>query len=157
MKLNVGCGSDVREGYVNIDLNSKDSRVVLGDVSDLSEYEDESVDEVLALDIVEHFPLKEVEGVLGEWCRVLKRGGVLRLMTPDVDVVMQMFYKKAGSGEISWRRLSEIVYGNQKNDFQFHKVIFSFAWLEEILKGFNMREVRFIKRSNQNMVIEAVK
>lgn len=156
IKLNLGCGRDIKDGFVNIDINSKDPRVVLGDVSRLN-YESGSVDEIYALDILEHFELKRVESVLAEWCRVLKPRGVLFIRTPDLDVIFSRFYTKAQSGEISYQRLSSIIHGGQKTDFDIHYVTFNFSWLKQLLAELGMEETIYVKVSNQNMVVKATK
>ena len=57
----------------------------LGDFGNFgSGFEDNSVDEVHGYHIIEHFYRDEVPGILKEWTRVLKKGGVLVLEQPDV-------------------------------------------------------------------------
>jgi len=46
-------------------------------------YPDNSVDEIKAFHIIEHFNFFEIKDVLEEWYRVLKPGGRLYLETPD--------------------------------------------------------------------------
>jgi predicted SAM-dependent methyltransferase len=85
MKLNLGCGSDVRPGYTNIDF-----REIPGTTNvDLSVFpwpwERESCDEIMMLDFLEHFPYKQADQVLMECWRVLKTGGKLVVQVPDVE------------------------------------------------------------------------
>lgn len=84
LKLNLACGLDYQEGYVNVDLYPlPDARVDAEfDVRHLP-YDDNSVDEIRAFHIIEHFDWKEGQTVLNEWYRVLKPGGRLWLETPD--------------------------------------------------------------------------
>jgi hypothetical protein len=63
--LNLGCGLDVRDGFINIDLFSDNPKVVNMDVRKL-EFADNSVDFVLASDILEHFSFKETSTILKE-------------------------------------------------------------------------------------------
>ena len=81
LKLNLGCGGDYIEGFVNIDLYADrvDARY---DVEKLP-YNDNSIDEIRAYHIIEHFDYLKAHDVLHEWHRVLKPGGVLRIETPD--------------------------------------------------------------------------
>ena len=82
IKLNLGCGNDLRQGYVNSDLYNDKADLKL-DSSDLP-YDDNSVDEILAYHIIEHFPYRKALATIGEWHRVLKPGGRLRIETPDL-------------------------------------------------------------------------
>ena len=84
IKLNVGSGKTIKEGYVNVDKYCEESDVKL-DAGDLSDYEDNSVDEVLSEHMLEHVPKNGVVPVLQEWYRVLKSGGVLNLNIPDLE------------------------------------------------------------------------
>ncbi len=82
MKLNVGAG-DVRvEGYLSIDLRSDVADVVAP--ADHLPYPDNSIEEILASDILEHFPATETANVLAEWHRVLIKGGLLTLRVPNM-------------------------------------------------------------------------
>lgn len=83
MKLNVGCGAKLLVDYINIDLYSTHPKVVRMDVSKLG-FPDDSCDEVLAEDILEHFPRLKWKEVVAEWIRVIKPNGLLVLQFPDM-------------------------------------------------------------------------
>lgn len=83
MKLNLASGDDWRDGYVNIDFR-EDVADVVADVADLKGFEDESVEEILALDALEHFPASRTQEILAEWRRVLCPGGLLTLRVPNL-------------------------------------------------------------------------
>lgn len=157
IKLNLGCGKDIREGYDNIDIFSQNPKVIKGDVTNLSNYQDNSVDEVLALDIIEHFPGVKVLSVLKEWCRVLKPGGLLIIRTPDIEVIFDHFYPKAKNGQITWKRLSDIINGSQTTPYQFHHVTLSYSWLNQMLEECGIVATQKVRISNQNMVVHAWK
>ncbi len=54
LKLNLGCGNNLLDGFVNIDKYDK-AADVMADICYLP-YEDESVDEIVAYQIIEHLP-----------------------------------------------------------------------------------------------------
>jgi hypothetical protein len=54
-KLNVGCGYDRREGYLNVDLHAVHKPDLVADVTHLPMLPSESFDEILAQDVLEHF------------------------------------------------------------------------------------------------------
>jgi len=155
IKLNVGCGSDVKEGYINIDERDIPG-VVQGDVRNL-EYADGSVDEVVALDIIEHFSIYEYKQVLAEWLRVLRPGGRLLIKTPDIEKICTTYFHQAQSGEISWERLSKIINGGQDYSGNFHHVSLSFPWLKETLLRMGVTRVTRVTSNVQNMTIDVVK
>lgn len=100
IRLNLGCGHDLRMGYINSDLYDPAADVKL-DSSNLP-YENNSVDEILAYHIIEHFPYRQSLNTLSEWYRVLKAGGKLRIETPDLLSSCEAF--AAHKNDHEWRR-----------------------------------------------------
>lgn len=80
MKLNLGCGTDVRPGWVNVDRHRAQGVTTI----DLSKtpwpWPDASADEILASHVIEHVP--DAYEFLDECGRVLKPGGRLTLYFP---------------------------------------------------------------------------
>lgn len=81
MKLNIGCGDCILDGYINCDLYNQEAQIKC-DVRNLP-FEDNSVEEVYASHLIEHFDFHEAFKVLMEWKRVLKPDGLIVLETPD--------------------------------------------------------------------------
>ena len=87
LKLNLGCGDKILPGYTNVDV--VDSRAgskpdVICDIRELTPFEDNTADEILAVHVVEHFWRWEVVDILREWVRVLKSGGEMALECPNL-------------------------------------------------------------------------
>lgn len=155
IKLNLGCGKDIRDGYTNMDIDPISDKVVKHDVEDLSDFADSSVSEILAFDIIEHFPLRKINPIIREWCRVLRPEGRLIIQTPDIEVIFKEYYKQALAGRITWTRFSMILHGKDE-PFQTHYVSLSFQWLKEILEQYNMTVVTK-ETIAQNMKVIAAK
>jgi SAM-dependent methyltransferase len=83
LRLNLGAGDDRRDGYVSVDLR-EDVADVVCDVRKLERWADGEVDEILALDLLEHFPATETAAILEEWARVLRPGGTLTVKCPNM-------------------------------------------------------------------------
>jgi SAM-dependent methyltransferase len=81
IRLNLGCGDDKREGYINADLYNENADAKF-DAAKIP-YDDNTVDEIFASHIIEHFHFQQSWEVLREWYRVLKPGGFLKVETPD--------------------------------------------------------------------------
>ena len=96
MKLHLGCGKKILPGYINIDATCSD---VVGDIRDLSSYEDNSVDEILAVHVWEHFWINEVLDIATEWKRVLKPDGKLILEMPCKDKVFMIIKSSYSDNE----------------------------------------------------------
>lgn len=94
IKLNLGCGDKILPGYVNVDVAEARAGKrpdVLCDLRALKPFETDSVDEVLAVHVVEHFWRWEVADVLREWVRVLRPGGHMVLECPNLASACEAF------------------------------------------------------------------
>ena len=90
MKLHLGCGPNIKEGYVNVDAFVDDPRVVKADITNLP-YADNSVDEILSEHVFEHVGFAEEERLFRECYRVLRPGGLLVVETPDMEWLCRAF------------------------------------------------------------------
>jgi teichuronic acid biosynthesis glycosyltransferase TuaG len=91
LKLNLGCGDEVLQGWVNIDAYN-DKADVKADVKALP-YATDSVDLMLASHVLEHFTFQNGFNVLKEWYRALKPGGKVIIETPDLLATCDEFVK----------------------------------------------------------------
>jgi len=82
IRLNLGSGSDMREGYINIDLYDDRADLKL-DITKLP-YKDNSVDEIISSHVIEHIAFKEAWDAMADWYKMLKPGGILKIETPDL-------------------------------------------------------------------------
>lgn len=98
MKLNLGCGRDIRAGYENVDAFIKnDTRVIDVNLSRFPwPWADSTADEVLMLDFLEHFPYSETSKILGETWRVLKVGSCVEIQVPSFEECAKAMLKFPG-------------------------------------------------------------
>ena len=76
MKLNLG-SNDVRyEGFLNVDIRNIEAVDIVDDVYLLSSIEDESVEHIIAHNILEHFAQDRVQDVIKVWVQKLKKDGL---------------------------------------------------------------------------------
>lgn len=86
MRLNLGCGSDIREGYVNVDLHERPG-VFAADLSQIPwQWSDRSADEVMMLDFLEHFEIRKSRSIIKECARIIRPGGSLVVQVPDMEI-----------------------------------------------------------------------
>ena len=63
MKLHIG-GEEKKEGWKILNIQKKDNIDFIGDITDLSQFEDNSIEEIYASHVVEHVAQKNVEKTL---------------------------------------------------------------------------------------------
>ena len=76
MKLHLGSGSRYLEGYVHIDIADYEHIDIRTSIDKLNTIDDDTVNEIYASHVLEYFDRNEVEFVLKEWMRVLKKNGI---------------------------------------------------------------------------------
>ena len=81
LKLNLGCSDRHLADHVNVDRVQPAD--VIADLSERWPWEDNSVEEIVAHDIIEHLPNKIL--TMNEAYRVLRHGGMLRIVVPTTD------------------------------------------------------------------------
>ena len=89
MKLNLGCGLDIRDGYINIDVRKVHPKILVLDLEKelLKPFPDNSAEEIVAKDFVEHLSWRIVEAFLKDCFRVLKSGGRMYIQVPDMEAI----------------------------------------------------------------------
>lgn len=137
-KLNVGCGTDYRDGFINIDGSSTlpkiDKHIVLPSESLLSHFKPDSVDFVLCQDFIEHHFHWEAVKILTEFYAVLRPGGKLELRYPDVAEIIKS--KIPTHEKIKWLYGGQDVPGSNKEmnlSRRHHPQFFchKFGWARE--------------------------
>lgn len=130
----IGCGENspyFQEGIpVRFDIREEANPDVVCDIRSIPEPA-EKYDIVYSSHALEHFSHKGVIGVLKEWLRILKTGGELRLILPNLEWACQQVAK---TGEISWFA-NCIFYGEQNYPKNFHASGFTQKVLHSLLEA----------------------
>lgn len=128
IRLNIGGGDTDLPGYIVVDRSVGLEAYPLG-------LPDESVDEVYASHVIEHFDRAEVTAVIMDWYRVLKPGGKIRIATPDVSHIAHLIANGQpfidGQGEA--RTWGAVLSGGQKDANDYHKCHMDYSDLADTL------------------------
>lgn len=115
MKLNLGCGRNKINGYLNVDINPKLKPDYVMPLWDL-DFEDESFDEILSKQTIEHLGFFKTKYFLNEALRVLKYEKFLIIETVDIEESFRLFLNSKDETEkervLNWIFGSETKYMN---------------------------------------------
>lgn len=203
MKLNLGCGSIVVKGWLNVDyaygarvaklplfgwINRKlrlfrvdwHPDIFLHDLSRPFQWPESSVDAIYCSHVLEHFSKNGGAEFLSRCFKVLRSGGIIRILVPDLSVIV----KRYQSGEIAAEDLVSalgVLYGSSlrglKGKLSFmiqypHKCMYDTPSLLRIAQGIgfrassmaafesgipNISEIECASRTEDAVIIEAVK
>ena len=144
MKLNFGCGYNIREGYINIDKYNPNA--VNLDLNNSLPYKDNSVSEILMFDILEH--LNNPIEVLKECHRVIKPKGIIKIKIPHFSSyrAFDIFHKTQGCSS-TFDRFTRIIekgtyedkdwFNINKVKIHFFKGLMFYNYLIEFLVNLN--------------------
>ncbi len=140
IKLNIGCGTHILEGkeWINVDnyILANTKNFVQADVRKLP-FQSGSVDYIICDQVLEHIPMKDVPSVLFEIRRVLKFGGKAIIIVPDFKGAVEQWLKvdhNQSFDPVVYTWLSEVIYGNQHHEGEYHKTAMSAGYLDYVLK-----------------------
>jgi predicted SAM-dependent methyltransferase len=144
LKLNLGCGPDIKDGYVNIDVCPMSANVVKMDIRQLT-YDAESVDEIYARDVIEHMPLQDTINALANWSNICKKGGKLFIQTVCWDSVLKAYHADVWKMEV----LNYMLFAGKNwvdgisRPEDFHKSTYNVQYLMQLIQsvGFKVDKI----------------
>ena len=170
MKINVGCGSRVMDGWINCDIvhnkNAPKPPEILCDAKTIP-MDSGCADVVMAIHNFEHYYRWECDGVIVEWMRLLKPGGLLILELPDLIKCCQNVIDGAQRGGKHPDQLGRWgLYGDPRTNDRY--MCHPWGWgpdeLRAFLKGHGFSKTEHLPtqyhpagRKHRDMRIEAIK
>ncbi|ANV90850.1 class I SAM-dependent methyltransferase [Picosynechococcus sp. PCC 8807] len=138
IKLNLGCGDQVPENWINVDyslgarlmkfpffkfINSKlhlfnldwNDNIVLHDLTKTFPWKDQSVDVIYSSHTLEHLTKEEGQHFLMECYRVLKDNGLLRIVVPDLRKFVESYLNQNMRADDFVHNLG-VLYGTQNQN-----------------------------------------
>ena len=153
LKLNLGCGKNIREDYYNIDVRWLSNIDIVADVRQLP-FEKGTIDKILASDIYEHVSYTESLDLLQHWSDLLKSNGMLILRAPCLDTLIQHFLNSTSLEHIQTG--IEFLYGAQDYKENFHSTICHSVLMKQHLESVGMKGITYTLE-NANIIFKAYK
>lgn len=115
MKLNLLLSNpdDLRSGFINVDPGAEwnDLKRVNCKLDNLSPIVDANeVTELVALDVLDHYPTDKVDAVLDHWLSRLAHGGKITISVVDIREVARIFL----NGAMDIAELNNLVHNNRQ-------------------------------------------
>jgi predicted SAM-dependent methyltransferase len=96
--LNVGCGPNQKENYINLDWWWTPGIDICCDITQGLPIADASVEGIFTEHCLEHIPFEACQEVLKSFFRILTPGGRVRIAVPDAQIFVNL-YTRAQNGE----------------------------------------------------------
>lgn len=162
-KLNIGCGKDIRPGYVNVDIIEHEGVDVCCDIEKVLPFEDNSIDEILLYHVLEH--IDNFDALLDEIWRIAKDEALVKIIVPyyrNKNAFTDPHHKRFFTEDtfnywisdrkerLSYDTGSKVLFELKNMELVFPKSIISVIWhiipIESWrnLWGFIVKEISFI-------------
>jgi predicted SAM-dependent methyltransferase len=156
VKLHLGCGNVIIQGFINVDvLPSIKGVELVCDLNNLSLFKDEQADFIYICHVLEHFSTTEVPKIINEFSRILRPGGRLRISVPDLNKICSLYVKN-----IDWfyppnNPWIGLLWGGQKDIYDYHKTGFNYPYLEWLLTKTNFTDVKEVYSNDDLGIVDA--
>ena len=130
MKLHIG-GKQIKDGWKILNIQKNDGVDFVGSISDLSQFDDSSIEEIYASHVVEHVDQKNIKKTLEGIYRVLKNDGKFYISVPDLDVLCRIFIDNKAPAKVKFH-VMRMMFGGQTDEFDYHY----FGWNYEFLNSY---------------------
>lgn len=93
LKVNVGCGNEPFQGWINLDISPETRADILWDVTDGLPFPDNSCEFIHSEHFLEHIQVQVGVRFLAECRRSLQLGGVVRIGMPSVQEAARQYHE----------------------------------------------------------------
>lgn len=143
MKLHIG-GEQIKEGWKILNIQKKDGVDFLGDISDLSQFQENSIQEIYASHVVEHIDQKNIKKTLKGIYRILKDDGKFYVSVPDLDILCRIFIEKNAPLKVKYH-VMRMMFGGQTDKFDYHYFGWNFEFMNNYLLEAGFKRIERVK------------
>jgi predicted SAM-dependent methyltransferase len=105
-RLNLGCGTQIHPEWTNVDIMPRHPGVINHDLNKRLPFENECFEVVYHSHVLEHLTKEQGKAFLAECFRVLKHGGILRVVVPDLERIARLYLENFDNAEEGDERAS---------------------------------------------------
>ena len=156
IKVNLLYGSgDVLHTHLNLDPFTAEETDVLtrADVKNLDNFVDDAeAQEIIALDVIDYMPLRDINTVIQHWASKLRHGGSLIIGGVDLFEVSKAFVQY----RLDITQANQLIHGEQSKPYLVKRVNFTSMGLVDYLSTLGLK-IQKKRVNNFHMTIEAIR
>lgn len=118
-------GKEPKPGWKIVNIQAGPGVDILGDIRDMSQFADESVQAIYASHVLEHIGQQAVPSTLKGLRRILVPGGQLSISVPDLEVLSRVIIDPGASLDKRFLAM-RMMFGGQVDSHDFH--YFGWTW-----------------------------
>lgn len=165
--INLGCGPNILEGFVNIDADWVPGLNICCDITRGLPVPDSSVGGIFSEHCLEHLSLEQGRALLRECWRVLAPKSVIRIVVPDLEIYVRAYAQHLDGATVAFPNeyftnrsnvsqpvalINELFYGSG------HRFIYDFHVLSDLLREARFHEIEkrsFGAGSDEKLLIDS--
>lgn len=101
-KLHIGCGKNFIAGWLNSDYYPKSEDILHLDATTKFPFNDDTFDYIFSEHMIEHIPYASGSLMFSECYRILKNKGKIRISTPDLQFLIDLYKKEKSEVQIDY-------------------------------------------------------
>jgi len=109
-KLQIGCGNNILEGWLNADLRPPLDNAVHLDATKRFPFEDSTFSYIFSEHVIEHLSYPEGINMLSECYRVMSSGSKIRIATPNLSFLFNLYKPSKSEVESEYLKWSVDTY-----------------------------------------------
>jgi predicted SAM-dependent methyltransferase len=142
-RLNLGCGWDIKQGYLNVDLHDFGKPDLVADIRHLDLLPSGYYEEIIAQDCLEHMPRCDTLPALKGWARLLKQGGILKIRTTSLIDLLELFKSEQHQSVEAQQLLVQFLYGSQACEGDWHLTGFTKTLITRYLEEVGLGNIEY--------------
>ena len=145
--LNVGCGDNMHENFINLDFSWSQKVDICMDITKRRyPVKSNALKGIYTEHCIEHITLRNFEQNAKEFYRMLKPNGVLRLITPDGEIYFDIYEKRKRGENIKMPYEEGFITPMARINGIFrnhgHKFIYDFETIRKVLEQNGFKNIK---------------
>ncbi len=141
--LHIG-GREAKPGWKILNIQAGPHVDFVGDISDLSQFADESFSCIYASHVLEHVAQPKMVATLTGMHRVLKPGGRLLVSVPDLEILSHLMLSPVHSQDVKFHAM-RMMFGGQVDANDFHYFGWTHPFMQSFLSRVGFRDIQRVE------------